>query len=449
MNQLYEAEAAFLGCMILEPELIDEVYIQPIELYADERHSKMLEYILYTYEQDGTVDMTLIYARSGSKIDRIGGFEYLAKLVGAVPPTMNFAEYQAIIRNAYIQRESAKLLELTVSTLTNGVDVDVKQQIAKTQAQLEELAELAPKAKGAGLVHMSAVLEGHIEELTARSKKKGMTGPPTVSKEMDKLTGGHQTGDMEIVAARPSMGKTAYMNNDAIKVAESGGIAAIFSAEMSALSVAERVICSLGHLDGHKMRSGGFNDTDWERYSYARDKLDELKIHIDGTPGMNLQYIRSEVKGLVKKFPEKRIVAYIDYLQLIPAGIKFGTRREEVEYVSRSLKLMARQYGITVVALSQLSRSVEQRPDKRPMMSDIREAGGIEQDADIITFLYRDDYYNKDTEKKGIVELIVAKGRNIGTGTVEMVFLKQFSKFTDIDRQKEGGGFEQKKNPKR
>src|SRR5690606_25103859 len=135
---------------------------------------------------------------------------------------------------------------------------------------------------------------------------------------------------------------------------------------------------------------------------------------------------------LVKQNPHRRIVVYIDYLQLIHAGIKFGNRREEVEYVSRSLKLMARQYGITVVALSQLSRGVEQRPDKRPMMSDLRESGALEQDADIITFLYRDDYYNRESEKKGIVELIVAKGRNIGTGTVEMVFLRQFSKFADI-----------------
>lgn len=452
-GRMYEAEVAFLGSLMLEPELMDEVYIRPEELTADPRHPKILEYFQYIYEHDGTIDTSLMLARSGKRVEKIGGFSYLTDLATSVPTTANFQRYQDTIRTAYLQRKTAELLETSAAKMETVAEVDVKDQIAQMQAQLEELAEMAPRERGAGLKRMHDVLDGHVEELTERAKQKGMTGPPTVSREMDKLTGGHQPGDLEIVAARPSMGKTAFMNNDAIKVARSGAIAAIFSAEMLAITITERVICSLGNLDSHKIRSGGFTETDWEKYSYARAELEQLPIYIDETPGMSIQHIKSEVRRLVKQNPGRRIVVYIDYLQLIPAGFKISSRREEVEYVSRQLKMMARQYGVTVVALSQLSRKVEDRPDKRPMLSDLRESGAIEQDADIITFLYRDDYYNANSEKRNIVEVIIAKGRNIGTGTVEMVFLKQYSKFVDMDRshhqqQQKGDSDDGKENRK-
>ncbi|MEK5166180.1 replicative DNA helicase [Paenibacillus sp. FSL R5-0527] len=438
MNGLYEAETAVLGSFLLQPDLIDDCYLTADDFGADERHSLIFRYMKFVYEQDGTIDLTLMAARSGSKMMRMGGISYLSQLSSSVPTAARFEQYQAIIRNAYIQRESAAVMEaMAVKGQQDGIDV--QKHLADARAKLEELAELAPKQKGAGLIKMADVLDGHIEDIQERAKKKGMTGPPTLSKKLDKMTGGHQKGDFVIVAARPSMGKTAYMGNDAIAVARSGAIAGIFSAEMKAITVTERFICSLGNLDSHKMRSGGFLDTDWEKYSYARDELDRLPIYIDETPGMTLQHIRSEVKRLVKENPGKRIVIYIDYLQLIPSGMKFPNRSEEVSYVSRSLKLMARQYGITVVALAQLSRNVEQRPDKRPMLSDLRESGSLEQDGDIIIFLYRDDYYNKDSEKKGIAEVIIAKGRNIGTGTVEMWFLRQFSKFSDEEPVKKAG----------
>ncbi|GIO40190.1 replicative DNA helicase [Paenibacillus antibioticophila] len=435
MSGLYEAESSVLGSFLLQPDLMDDCYLTA-EDFSDDRHALIFKYMRYVYEQDGTIDLTLMAERSGQRLSRMGGISYLSQLASSVPATSSFDRYQAVVRNAYLQHQSAHLLE-AMAARSQQEGIDVQRHLADAQAKLEELSEMAPKQKGAGLVPMASVFEGHVEDIEDRANKKGMTGPPTLSKRLDSMTGGHQREDFEIVAARPSMGKTAYMGNDALAVARSGAIAAIFSAEMKAITVGERFICSLANLDSHKLRSGGFKDEDWERYSFGRDELDRLKdnLFIDETPGMTLQHIRSETKRLVKAYPDKAIVIYIDYLQLIPAGINFPSRREEVEYVSRSLKLMARQHRITVVALSQLSRGVEQRPDKRPMLSDLRDSGAIEQDGDIITFLYRDDYYNRDSEKKGIVEVIIAKGRNIGTGTVEMMFLRQYSKFAEIEKK--------------
>lgn len=439
MKNMYEAEVAVLGSLIIEPGLMDECYLMPEEFAADERHPVIFEYLKYTYEQEGTIDIALMAANSGTKLMRIGGISYLMEIRSAVPSSANFDKYQAAIRKSYIKRKSSEIMQ-AMSKMALADNVDAKQHLEQARARLEELSEMMPKEKGAGLVRMNEVLEDHVDLIVERGEQQGMTGPPTISRYLDKLTGGHQAGDLEIVAARPSMGKTAYMNNDAIKVAQSGAVAAIFSAEMTALSVVERVICSLANLDSHKMRSGAFTEEDWKRYSFAREELDRLPLYIDETPGMTLQHIKTETKRLVKAHPDKRIVVYIDYLQLIPAGIKFNSRNEEVGYISRQLKIMAREHGITVVALSQLSRKVEERQNKRPLLSDIRESGEIEQNADIITFLYRDDYYNPESDKPGIIELIVAKGRNIGTGTVEMAFLRQFSKFVDLDYGADANG---------
>ncbi|WP_028609756.1 replicative DNA helicase [Paenibacillus harenae] len=438
MNALHEAETALLGALIQEPELIDELFIQPHEMVADERHGLILETLKYNYEEDGTIDFVMMAQRSGKNLGKIGGVSYLYQLSSSVTSANHFDHYQAIIRNGYIQRETATAME-SMAAAARMEGTDVKEQIAKARARLEELDEMAAVGSDYGLRKMSDTLEGHTAVIKERATKKGMTGAKTISREVDRMTGGHQREDYEIIAARPSMGKTAAMVCDAIRTATGGGVAAaIFSAEMKEIQITERVICALANLDSTRMRSGLFDDDDWTRYSIARDELDRLPIYITDKPDMTVQFIRSEVKKLKKK--HDTIVVYVDYIQIISGGRKFNSKREEVEYVSRQLKLMARQLGVTVVALSQLSRKVEERQDKRPMMSDLGESGAIERDADIITFLYRDDYYNKESEKKNIVELIIAKGRNVGTGTVEMAFMKQVGKFVDLDRGHHGKG---------
>jgi len=430
-NALLQAEQAVLGALIQSPNRMDDLFIQASYMGADERHRLILETLIDNHEIFGTIDLIMMATRSGANLAKIGGISYLQQLASSVPSVDHFEHYQQIILESYIQRETADTFR-TLYEATQGGDMNAGEVIASAQARLEELQELGVKHQDAGLRHMASTLGDHERVIKERSTKKGLTGAKTISREIDKMTGGHQREDLEIVAARPSMGKTAYMVCDAIKTATGGGTAAaIFSAEMKEIQITERVICALAHLDSRRMRSGMFDDEDWVRYTQAREELERLPIYITDKPDMTIQFIRSEVKKLKKK--HDTVIVYVDYIQIISGGRRFNSRREEVEYVSRQLKLIARTLGVTVVALSQLSRKVEERADKRPMMSDIGESGGIERDADIITFLYRDEYYNASSEATGIVEIIIAKGRNVGTGRVDMAFKKDIGKFIDLD----------------
>jgi replicative DNA helicase len=247
------------------------------------------------------------------------------------------------------------------------------------------------------------------------------------------MTSGFQGGDLIIVAARPSVGKTTFALNIAqnvgIKVGE--GVA-VFSLEMSAPQIVKKMVSAEGNIDANRMRTGHFEGDDWERMSMAVGKLSEADIYIDDTPGITVTEIRAKCRRLAKAGKLGLIV--IDYLQLIQSSSRGSNRQEEVSAISRTLKQLARELNVPVIALSQLSRGVEQRQDKRPMMSDLRESGSIEQDADIVAFLYRDDYYDKESEKKNIIEIIISKQRNGPVGTVELAFLKNYNKFASLDR---------------
>ena len=248
------------------------------------------------------------------------------------------------------------------------------------------------------------------------------------------MTAGFQRSDLIILAARPSVGKTAFALNVAQNVAaRANETVAIFSLEMSASQLVQRMICAEGNLDASRMRSGGLEEDDWQKLTMAIGTLAKAPVYIDDTPGITVQDIRAKCRRLQTEKGFGLIL--IDYLQLIQGRGKGDNRQQEVSEISRTLKGIARELNVPIIALSQLSRSVEQRQDKRPMMSDIRESGSIEQDADIVAFLYRDDYYDKETEAKNIIEIIIAKQRNGPTGTVELVFLKEFNKFVSLDHR--------------
>ncbi|MNC27222.1 Replicative DNA helicase [compost metagenome] len=309
---------------------------------------------------------------------------------------------------------------------TNG-DIDITDIAEKMQ----QYASIQTLDNSGGPRKVSEVLDGHYKKVMARSQRTGMTGAKTASVDFDNMSGGHQNKDLIIVAARPSVGKTAWLVNDSTEASRGGSVPLIFSAEMTAEDVSERHICSIGNIDSKKVRTGLLTDTDWEKYSKALDILDTLEIYIDDTPGMSVEYIERKIKEFKKKIPN--LTVYIDYLQLIETEKEFSKSHERVNYVSKKLKQIGTKYDVPVIAISSVGRKCEDRNDKRPLMSDLRESGNIEFDADVIIFLYRDDYYYPDTVFKGIIELIVAKGRKIGTGTIQMVFNRKTGQFINLN----------------
>jgi replicative DNA helicase len=280
--------------------------------------------------------------------------------------------------------------------------------------------------------------EEHEQKVNERKQVKGLTGAKGCSVELNKMTGGFQDEDYIVLAARPSMGKSAMVLNDACSIADDyldrgvNGAVALFSLEMGALSMLERVICIIGGLEADKLKTGDMSPEDWIKYRMAVYRLTKMNFYIDESPGQSIQYIEQQVKELKKKHDKLTVI--IDFLQLVEIDGSNLEGHAKIGYISKRCKRIARRYKCPVIAISAVGRGVEQRQDKRPMMSDLRESGSIESDADIIVFIYRDDYYDKESAKKAIVELIVAKGRNIGTGTIEMAYIKNTNRFLNLDR---------------
>ncbi|OAZ43371.1 replicative DNA helicase [Paenibacillus polymyxa] len=423
-----DAERAVLGSILNKPELLDDCYLTPEDFGADERHGLILTTLRYAYEQftgnPDPFDPLLMVQHWGANIAKIGGVSYLMQLRDAVPTVHNYQAYQTIVREAYVQREAARAFE---EAATGAMD------LSTVQSRIEELKELQVKGTAESMFKMSEVLHGHHNEIMSRGSRAGITGAKSASDDFNEMGGGHQEQDFTVIGARPSVGKTALIVSDSRSVAKSGYTAAIFSAEMPRKDVAERYVSSIGGIDAKKIRNGRLTENDWDSYSKALEILASLPIFIDDTPGMTIEHIRRQVAKLKKNFP--KLVIYIDYLQLIETEKSFSSTSERVNYISKQMKRIAREFDISVIALSQLSRDVEKRPDKRPMMSDLRESGSIEQDADVIIFLYRDDYYYPNTIRKGIIELIVAKGRKIGTGTIEMTFERKTGRFINMTQE--------------
>ncbi|MEC0237803.1 DnaB-like helicase C-terminal domain-containing protein [Paenibacillus kribbensis] len=423
-----EAERAVLGSIMVKPNLVEECYLNPDEFLEDDRHGLILTTLKYAYEQFGDkpdpFDMVLMVKHWGKNINKIGGVTYLAQLRGSVPTTEHFGFYQNIVRAAYVQSQAAKTFEEAAASGT----ID----LLEVQTRMDELNQLQKGQAENNMLRMTEVLEGHHLEIMDRGSRAGITGAKTASDDLNEMGSGHQAGDVTIVAARPSIGKTAYLVNDSIAAAEGGTTAAIFSAEMPSKDVSERHLCALGGIDSKKIRTGRLTENDWDSYSKALEILESLPIYIDDTPGMTIEYIWRQAKALKKQHP--RLIIYVDYLQLIESERKFSSTSERVSYVSSQFKKLARVLGIPVVVISSVGRKCEEKQDKRPMMSDLRDSGNIEFDADVIIFLYRDDYYYPDTVLKGVMELIVAKGRKIGTGTIQMFFNRKNGRFTDLTK---------------
>lgn len=432
--QNLEAEQAILGAVLLQAEaMITAMERVKSDDFYSAAHQRIFEAMVELGENNQPIDLVTLtaYLQDRQMLEEAGGITYLAKLANAVPTAANVEYYAQIVEEKSMLR---RLIRTATNIVSSGyaAEDDVGALLGEAEAKILEISN---RRSSTGFISIRDVLMEVFERVEMLySNKGGASGIPSGFSDLDKMTSGFQRSDLIIVAARPSVGKTAF----ALNIAQNVGVraketVAIFSLEMSAGQLVQRMICAESNVDAGRMRTGFLEGDDWEKLTMAIGSLSEAEIYIDDTPGITVADIRAKCRRLKKERGLGMIL--IDYLQLIQGRGKAGeNRQQEVSEISRTLKQIARELEVPVIALSQLSRGVEQRQDKRPMMSDLRESGSIEQDADIVAFLYRDDYYDKESEKKNIIEIIIAKQRNGPVGTVELAFLKQFNKFVGLDR---------------
>ncbi|CEG29471.1 replicative DNA helicase [Bacillus sp. B-jedd] len=436
--QNIEAEQAVLGAIFLEPAsltLATEILI-PEDFYRA-AHQKIFNMMLKLNDEGKAVDLVTVTEElaAAKLLEDTGGVSYLSELAASVPTAANIEYYAKIVEEKSLLR---RLIRTATSIAQDGYSREDEVELLLSEAE-KNIMEVAQR-KNAGAFHnIKDVLVRTYDNIESMHNRKGdITGIATGFQELDRMTAGFQRNDLIIVGARPSVGKTAFALNIAQNVAvKTGENVAIFSLEMGAEQLVMRMLCAEGNIDAQRLRTGSLTDEDWGKLTMAMGSLSRAGIYIDDTPGVRVADIRAKCRRLKQENGLGMIL--IDYLQLILGSGRGGeNRQQEVSEISRSLKQLARELQVPVIALSQLSRGVEQRQDKRPMMSDIRESGSIEQDADIVAFLYRDDYYDKESENKNIIEIIIAKQRNGPTGTVQLAFVKEYNKFVNLETRFDG-----------
>ncbi|ADD03573.1 replicative DNA helicase [Thermoanaerobacter mathranii subsp. mathranii str. A3] len=430
--QNIEAEQSVLGSMLLSRDaIIDVSEILKAEDFYKESHKKLFDVMMEMFEKDIPVDLVTVVdeLRKRNMLEAIGGIDYIASLSSNVITTANVSYYAKLIKEKATLRRlieaSSEIMELSYE----GDDVETVLDIAE-----QKIFDIAQGRNTTNFSPIKDVLMNTFYKIEELYKNKGqLTGIPSGFPDLDLKTAGFQPSDFILVAARPSMGKTSFALNIAQNAALLTGLpVAIFSLEMSKEQLVNRLICSTANIDSQKLRTGNLDEDDWMKLAAAMTPLSKAPIYIDDTPGIGVMDIRAKCRRL--KLEKGLGLVMIDYLQLMQGRGKAENRQQEISEISRSLKSLARELNVPVITLSQLSRAPESRSDHRPILSDLRESGAIEQDADIVMFLYRDDYYHKDSEKKNIAEVIIAKHRNGPTGTVELLWLAQYTKFVSLDK---------------
>lgn len=433
--QNIEAEQAVIGAIFLEPSsliLVSEILI-PEDFYRH-AHQKIFDCMLKLNEEGKAVDLVTVTEElaAAKLLEDVGGVSYLSEISVAVPTAANIGYYARIVEEKSLLR---RLIKTATDIVTDGFTREDEVNLVLDEAE-KQIMEVAQRKNTSSFHDIKDVLVRTYDNIELLHNRKGdVTGIPTGFAELDRMTAGFQRNDLIIVAARPSVGKTAFALNIAQNVGtKTDENVAIFSLEMGAEQLVMRMLCAEGNINAQNLRTGALTDEDWRKLTMAMGRLSNTGIYIDDTPGIRISEIRSKCRRLKQEHGLGMIL--IDYLQLIQgSGRHSENRQQEVSEISRSLKALARELEVPVIALSQLSRGVEQRQDKRPMMSDIRESGSIEQDADIVAFLYRDDYYDQESENKNIIEIIIAKQRNGPVGTVQLAFVKEFNKFVNLERR--------------
>ena len=429
-----EAEQAVIGSMLTDK---DAVMLAVEKLKEDnfyrEDNKSIFEAIVNLYNRSEPIDLITVKDELTSMdlFDKIGGMEYLALLPDKVPTTANVEKYIEIVQEKSILRNLIKTANEIIELGYNSGE-DVEDIMNSAEKRIFDLIQNKNSTSYTPIKDVLIESFTQLEELY--NQKTRITGVPTGFADLDYQTAGLHGSDLILVAARPAMGKSAFALNIAANAALRGKTpVALFSLEMSKEQLVNRILCSEAMVDSNKVRTGKLEEDDWNKLASVVGPLSDAGIYIDDTPGISVMEIRTRCRKLKM---EKNIgLIVIDYLQLVQGSSKKnGSREQEIAEISRSLKILAKELNVPVIALSQLSRAVEQREDHRPMLSDLRESGSIEQDADIVMFLYRDDYYNKDSEDKGLTEVIIAKHRGGSTGTVKLVWMGNYTKFTNLAR---------------
>lgn len=427
-----EAERAVLGAMMIDDEAIG-VAIEHIDssYFYETSNQKIFTAIVELYSNRKNVDFITLsdHLKSQGLIDSIGGVTYLTKLIDHVPSSANVKYYAGIVKEKGIQRKLIKnATEIISRSYEKGVDVE--DLVDSAEQLIFEIATARQKQEAA---HIKDILKETMEVIDNLYKKKQtVTGVPTGFYKFDEMTSGLQKSDLIIVAARPSMGKSAF----AASIAEHAAIeqkipVAFFSLEMSKESLVQRMLCSQAGVDAHKVRTGFLSPSEWPLLTKAASRLSNVPFFIDDTPAISVLELRAKARRL--KASQDIQLVVLDYLQLMRASSRSESRQQEISEISRSLKALARELQVPIIALSQLSRAVESRQDHRPQLSDLRESGAIEQDADVVVLLMREEYYTPTDENRGIADIIIAKQRNGPVGTVKLKFFKEFVKFANLE----------------
>lgn len=441
MPQKIDAEQSILGSMFLSDRALQRILetINKDMFYLDS-HKKIFEVIKNLADNKSPIDITTVTAELDKKklLNQVGGVEYLTQIINSVPTAANAEEYVKIVEEKFLRRNLIEAgTEIANAGFSSTDDIgDILDDAEK------KIFDVIRNRRGSEFKTIQDVLFKAQSDLEKLSSLKGeITGVPSGYTDIDKLTSGFHENELIILAARPAMGKTAFALNMAVNMALTHKRSvALFNMEMGAEQLINRMLSSVGQIEGHKLRTGNLQHQDWKRVNEAISRLADTKIYIDDTPGITVSEMRAKCRRLANSEDGLDCVI-IDYLQLISGSSKYaGQRQQEVSEISRSLKTMAMELNVPVIALAQLSRSVESREEKRPLLSDLRESGSIEQDADIVAFLYRDDYYNKETaidENTSRSEFIIAKHRNGPTATVNLVFKRDTSSFFNMENSEQ------------
>ncbi len=432
----YDAERAVLGGIMLDPEALErlEGTLQPEHFYV-EANARVFHVILELAGKGQPVDALTIkdYLERRDELASSGGEAYLAELVTTVPTSANVKHYASIIRERFVLRELLSVCSTVSQDVYQESNREVNEHLDTAEKNILAIAESFNRSRPSFSKMSDLMLETYRELEERYAQKKVVTGIPTGFSDLDIQTAGMQRGDLIIVAGRPSMGKTAFSMNLAQNASMRGdddnsGIVAVFSLEMSTQQIAMRMLACEARVDMSNLRTGRFSAEDWRKLAAASGALAESNIFIDDTPAITVMELRSKCRRLKRENKGLDLVL-IDYIQLMSGRSNSENRAQEVSEISRSLKSLAKELSVPVIALSQLNRSLEQRADKRPIMSDLRESGAIEQDADVIMFIYRDEVYNKKPENEGLAEIIIAKQRNGPIGDVKLTFVHKFTRF--------------------